>query len=97
MTEYIRVGKRGTVVIPAQTRRKYGLDEGEMLAMEESAAGLVLRPVRAYEVEVYTPERTAEFMLNNAVDAAEYDAALDQVRRMGVDPSVIPHQRRPAR
>ncbi|MGB4594165.1 MAG: AbrB/MazE/SpoVT family DNA-binding domain-containing protein [Coriobacteriia bacterium] len=97
MAEYIRMGKRGTVVIPAETRRRYGLDEGEMLVMEEGAAGLVLRPVRAYEVEVYTPERTAEFMLNNAVDAAEYDAALDQIQEMGIDLAGIPHQKRPGR
>ena len=95
MTEYVRVGKRGTVVIPADIRRRYGLDEGEMLVMEESAAGLMLKPVRAYEVEVYTPERIAEFLLNNAVTAAEYDDAVAEVRAMGLDPEAIVHQRRP--
>ncbi|MHB1439074.1 MAG: AbrB/MazE/SpoVT family DNA-binding domain-containing protein, partial [Thiobacillus sp.] len=48
MADYIRIGKRGTVVIPADARRRYGLEEGEMLVMEESAAGLLLKPVRAY-------------------------------------------------
>lgn len=97
MAEYIRVGKRGTVVIPADARRRYGLDEGEMLVMEESAAGLLLKPVRAYEVEVYTPERRAEFLLNNAVTAAEYDEALADVRAMGIDPDDLPHRPRPER
>jgi AbrB family looped-hinge helix DNA binding protein len=96
MPDYVRVGKRGTVVIPAQTRRQYGLDEGEMLVMEERAEGLLLKPVRAYEVEVYTPERTAEFLLNNAVDAAEFDDAVREVRAMGLDPDSIPHQPRPS-
>ncbi|MBA4370615.1 MAG: AbrB family transcriptional regulator [Coriobacteriaceae bacterium] len=94
--DYVRVGKRGTVVVPAETRRRYGFGEGEMLVMEERADGLLLKPVRAYEVEVYTPERTAEFMLNNAVSAAEYDEALAEVRAMGLDPGSIPHQPRPA-
>jgi AbrB family looped-hinge helix DNA binding protein len=97
MTEYIRMGKRGTVVIPAGTRREYGLDEGEMLVMEETPEGLLLKPARAFETEVYTPERTAEFLLNNAVDAEEYDAALEEVRAMGLDPEAIPHQQRPDR
>lgn len=97
MADYIRIGKRGTVVIPADTRRRYGLDEGEMLVMEESAAGLLLKPVRAYEVEVYTPERQAEFLLNNAVTAAEYDEALAEARALGVDPATVPHQARPER
>lgn len=97
MGDYLRIGKRGTVVIPAETRRRLGLDEGEMLVMEESAAGLLLKPVRAYEVELYTPERSAEFVLNNAVTAAEYDSAVDEVRAMGLDPDAIPHQPRPER
>ncbi|MBF4509309.1 MAG: AbrB/MazE/SpoVT family DNA-binding domain-containing protein [Aeromicrobium sp.] len=97
MADYIRIGKRGTVVIPADARRRYGLEEGEMLVMEESAAGLLLKPVRAYEVEVYTPERQAEFLLNNAVTAAEYDEALAEVRALGVDSATVPHQARPER
>jgi AbrB family looped-hinge helix DNA binding protein len=95
MSEYVRVGKRGTVVIPADARRRYGFDEGEMLVMEECAAGLLFKPARTYEVETYTPERTAEFMLNNAVTAAEYDDAITEVRGMGLDPASIPHQPRP--
>jgi AbrB family looped-hinge helix DNA binding protein len=95
MTDYVRVGKRGTVVIPADARRRYGLDEGEMLVMEECAQGLMLKPVRAFELEAYTPERRAEFMLNNAVGAAEYDEALAEVRAMGLDPDSVPHQARP--
>ena len=96
MAEYVRVGKRGTVVIPAAARRHYGLDEGAMLVMEECADGLLLKPVRAYETEVYTPERTAEFMLNNAVTASEFDEAVAEARAMGVDPESVPHQPRPA-
>lgn len=95
MVEYIRIGKRGTVVIPAGVRRQHGLEEGEMLAMEETADGILLKPVRAFETEIYTPERTAEFLLNNAVDAAEYDSAHAEVREMGLDPDAIPHQKRP--
>ncbi|MBN2848968.1 MAG: AbrB/MazE/SpoVT family DNA-binding domain-containing protein [Coriobacteriia bacterium] len=95
MPDYIRIGKRGTVVIPADARRRYGLEEGGMLVMEESAAGLLLKPVRAYEVEVYTPERQAEFLLNNAVTTAEYDEALAEVRALGIEPDSIPHQKRP--
>ncbi|MDO8914772.1 MAG: AbrB/MazE/SpoVT family DNA-binding domain-containing protein [Coriobacteriia bacterium] len=96
MAEYVRVGKRGTVVIPADARRRYGFDEGEMLVMEECPAGLLFKPARTYEVETYTPERTAEFMLNNAVTAAEYDDAVAEVRGMGLDPASLPHQPRPA-
>jgi hypothetical protein len=44
-------------------------------------------------VERYTPERKAEFLLNNAVDAADYRKARKQVRKLGLDPDAIPHRR----
>ena len=45
------------------------------------------------DIEIYTPERIAEFLLSNAVDVADYDAAADEVRAMGLDPNTIPHDR----
>lgn len=95
MADYIRMGKRGTLVIPADIRRQYGLDDGEMLVMEVRPEGLLLKPVQAYETEIYTPQRIVEFLLNNAVDGTEYDRAIDRAREMGVDPESIPHQPRP--
>ncbi len=95
MTEYARIGKRGTVVIPAELRRELGLGEGDLLAMESSAGGLTVTLVQPYETEVYTPSRIAEFLLNNAIDGSEYDAAVAEVREMGIDPDSVPHQLRP--
>ena len=42
-------------------------------------------------VEIYTPERGAEFLLSNAVDVKDYRAALEEVRKLGIDPDKIPH------
>ncbi|MBI5230852.1 MAG: AbrB/MazE/SpoVT family DNA-binding domain-containing protein [Coriobacteriales bacterium] len=95
MVEYAKIGKRGTLVLPADIRRRYGLEEGDLLVMEETAAGLMLRPAEPRSVEVYTPERIAEFLLNNAVTAEEYDAAVARARELGVDPADVPHQPRP--
>ena len=44
-------------------------------------------------VEIYTPERKAEFLLSNALDAKDYDAAAEEVRKLGIDPAKIPHYR----
>ena len=43
--------------------------------------------------EIYSPERVAELLLNNAVDAKDYDDAGAEVRAMGIDPATIPHVR----
>ena len=42
-------------------------------------------------METYTPERIAEFLLNNAVTPEDYAAALEEVRKLGIDPETIPH------
>ena len=86
-----RVGKRGSVVIPAALRRRYGIEEGSFVVAEPCEGGVLIRPALVLPVEVYTPERKAQFLLSNAVDAADYAGAVAEVRAMGLDPKTIPH------
>ena len=88
-----KVGKRGTIVIPANLRQSYGLEEGSQVIVEARPEGVLLRPVVTLPVEIYSPERKAEFLLNNAVTQADYDQAVKEVRKMGLDPDEIPHNR----
>lgn len=90
-----KVGKRGAITIPARMRRRFGLDEGSFVVAEERAEGILIRPAEVVPVEVYTTEREAEFILNNAVDAADYKRACATVKRMGLDPAKIDHFRPP--
>ena len=96
IAEVSRVGKRGTVVIPAKVRRRFNLDEGTLLVIEEREDGVLLRPAVAMPTEIYTPQRQAEFLLSNAVDTEDYRQATKEVKAMGLDPLRIPH-RKPAR
>ena len=89
--EASRVGKRGTVVIPARLRKRFGLEEGAFVIAEERPEGILIRPAALLPVETYTPERKAELLLGNATTSAEYKAALAEVRAMGLDPKRIPH------
>jgi AbrB family looped-hinge helix DNA binding protein len=91
--ESSRVGKRGTLVIPARLRRKFGIEEGSEVIAEETPDGILIRPAVTVPVAVYTPERKAEFLLSNAVDAADYEEAVAEVRKLGLDPEDIPHHR----
>jgi len=87
----IKLGKRGTVVIPAALRQRYGLKEGSQLIIESLPDGVLLRPVVTFPVEIYSPERKAEFLLNNTTTLKEYAEAAKKVREMGLDPETIPH------
>lgn len=57
----VRVGKRGTLVLPARLRRRLGIDEDSLLVAEELAGGILLRPAVAVPVGGPLPEelRTA--------------------------------------
>ncbi len=90
--ETARIGKRGTLVIPAKLRQRFALREGDLLVTEEREDGILLRPAVAVPVEIYTPERKAEFLLNNAVTRGDYDESCRIIREeFGLDPAKIPH------
>ena len=81
-------------MLPAKMRRRYGFEEGTMVVAEESPYGVLLRPAALLPVEIYTPERKAEFFLANSVDQQDYKKASEAVRKLGLDPARI-KQRKP--
>ncbi len=88
-----KVGRRGTVVLPARLRRRLGIEEGSFVIAEAREDGILIRPATVLPVEIYTPERRAEFLLGNAVDAQDYQRARAEVKRLGLDPDRIKHHR----
>jgi len=57
----VTINSRGTITIPARFRERFGLKSDDELIIEETAAGLLLRPAVSVPVELYTDERIAEF------------------------------------
>lgn len=57
-----RVGQRGTIVIPAELRRRYQLAEGSTVIAEPREDGILLRPAAVLPLETYSPRRKAEFL-----------------------------------
>ncbi len=82
----IRVGARGTVIIPASIHQNYRFEEGTFIIAETLPEGVLLRPVAALPVELYSKERKAEFILNNAVTPEDYASAVKEVRKMDLSP-----------
>ena len=87
--ETIKMGKRGTVVIPVKLRKQFGLEDGSLLVTEVKDGEISLRPALAYTGEIWTPERRAYFMLINSMTKEEWDRNLPNVLEMGVDPAKI--------
>jgi hypothetical protein len=74
-------------------RKRFGIEEGSLVVAEEKEDGILIRPAVIVPVERYTPERKAEFLLSNAVDANDYRRARKEVRKLGLDPDSIRHVR----
>lgn len=91
--EAAKVGKRGTIVVPAKLRKRFGIEEGSMVTAEAREDGILIRPAVVVPIERYTPERKAEFFLTGAIDERDYQQARKEVRKMGLDPDKIPHRR----
>jgi len=91
--EAVKVGKRGTIIVPAKLRKRYGIEEGALVTAEEREDGVLIRPAVVLPVERYMPERKAEFLLSTATTEKDYQRARKEVKKLGVDPDAIPHRR----
>jgi AbrB family looped-hinge helix DNA binding protein len=85
----IKMGKRGTIVLPAKLRKQFGLEDGSLLITEAKDGEIRIRPAFLYEPPVWSPEETAYFILINSMTKEEWDRNLPDVQAMGVDPVAI--------
>jgi AbrB family looped-hinge helix DNA binding protein len=90
--EAVKVGKRGTIIVPAKLRKRYGIEEGALVTTEPCGDGVLIRPAVVVPVERYTPERKAEFLLSTATTEKDYRRARKEVKRLGLDPDAVPHR-----
>jgi AbrB family looped-hinge helix DNA binding protein len=89
--EAAKVGKRGAVIVPARLRRQFGIEEGTMVTAEAREDGILIRPAVVLPIEMYTPERKAQFLLTNTTSLADYHRARKEVQALGLDPDSVPH------
>ena len=69
MQATLTINSRGVVTLPAKLRQAMGLKADDQLIAETTPQGLLLRPAVTLPLELYTPDRVAEF------DAAEAELA----------------------
>jgi hypothetical protein len=85
----IQVGQHGEIILPPEMRTAAGIRDQSYVVVEQIGAEIRVRPA-ALESEIYTPERIAEFLVSNALDAADYAAAVAEARKMGLGPPIDP-------
>ena len=65
MNRIVSINEQGAIALPQDLIEKYGLKVGGQIVIEESEAGLILRPNDKFPVEIYSDERVAEFEQQN--------------------------------
>ena len=68
----IPVNRRGALTLPKDVRRRIGMSDGGTMSVRVTPDGVLLVPVAAFPVEIYTKERLAEF--------AEEEAKLEKYK-----------------
>lgn len=66
MKDRVTINSCGTITIPAHLRQRLGLKPNDELIIEDTEAGLLLRPSISVPIELYTEERIAEFAQDEA-------------------------------
>ncbi len=70
--EFVKLGKKGQLSLPAGVLRRLGLQGSATLLVEETEDGAVLlRPAAVVPVEIYSDARVREFEEANRSSAAE--------------------------
>jgi len=77
--EAVKVGKRGTIIVPAKLRKRYGIEEGTLRHHRARGDGVLIRRQLFVPVERYTAERKAEFLLSTATTEKDYRRARKEV------------------
>lgn len=97
-TEFVQMGKRGTLVVPAKLRKKLGLVDGCLLVLNEANGTIEIRlaQLEISQFEAPPPDARlllAQSLLGGAESLGDYLAAIEEVRRMGFDAEKVPHER----
>ena len=77
------VSSRGQVTLPAQIRKRLGIEAGGVVAAEERNGELVLRPAVVMEVETYSDDDIRRWDGEDRLSPKERDRIL---RRLGRRP-----------
>ena len=75
----VQVRRRGTITLPREIRRRYGLDEGDVFTLIDLEDGTLVLSPRASRV-AQLAEQAASRIAASGVDLEELLSALDEER-----------------
>jgi antitoxin PrlF len=85
MSETVVVSGRGQITIPAEMRKRLGVQPGGIMTIEETAGGLLLRPSvqMTVEFEIYSDEDIARWDEEDRFEEGELERLLKRFSLQG--------------
>ena len=81
MRESLTVSSRGQITLPANMRKRLGIEAGGVLIAEEREGDIVLRPAAVMEIETYSDADIARWDAEDRLDDAERAAILQRFNK----------------
>ena len=81
MKATVTLTSRGVISLPAKVRAELGLKTDDVLLLETTPEGILLRPAATFPIEIYGEERVQEFDEEEAALGAVLPKARKQRRR----------------
>jgi antitoxin PrlF len=79
MKETLMVSRRGQITLPAEFRKRLGIEPGGLVVVEERSGELVLRPATVVELETYSDEDIAHWDQEDQLEAWQREAILKRL------------------
>jgi AbrB family looped-hinge helix DNA binding protein len=81
MRESLTVSGRGQITLPANMRKRLGIEAGGVLIAEEREGDILLRPAAVLEIETYSDADIARWDAEDRLDDAERAAILQRFNK----------------
>ncbi|MCY4213520.1 MAG: AbrB/MazE/SpoVT family DNA-binding domain-containing protein [Gammaproteobacteria bacterium] len=81
MPETLVVSNRGQITLPAATRKRLGINGGDVVILEDRGNEIVLKPGVVVEVDVYSAEQIAQWDAADRLEGPERQRIVDAVSR----------------
>ena len=81
MRDSLTVSSRGQITLPANMRKRLGIEAGGVLIAEEREGDSVLRPAAVMEIETYSDADIARWDAEDRLDDAERATILQRFNK----------------
>ena len=81
MRESLTVSGRGQITLPANMRKRLGIEAGGVLIAEEREGDILLRPAAVLEIETYSDADIVRWDAEDRLDDAERTAILQRFNK----------------